>query len=280
MKAFVFFILFVVLASAFESSELCNGIVRDGISTDVDVQSSTSSVKASWSGFTGEKILRYEWAIVSSSLVPSTFGSNQCRNYQAFKGYPDVFGWQNAGTATSASATTRLVDGQKYFIIVRATNAIGQQFYSNSNGFTVDSFFTEQKEVKILTQNSRNTEETEKRCLNCNIQVREECPIDQAWKCQAATVSVRQYLDEFYGPPRFGVRTGFTAPVVVEVEDDDGNGDDDDTNIQGAGAFGIGAAICLFFLLLAIGIMLISAFGSQSDEFKTNVRRHDNAEEF
>ena len=201
-----------------------------------------------------------------------------CNDLQSFRGYPDIFGWKNVGIATSGKSAAKLVDGQKYYTIVRATTASGKQFYATSNGFTVDSSFVEEKEIKSKSVNNRKLVGEEQQKKNSELQIQAECPINQEWKCQAAQVSVRQYLNEFYGPPRFNARTGFIPPPVVRNGDDDDDGDDDE--IQGAGAFGIGAAITVFFLLLAIGIMLISAFGSQSDEFKTNVRRHEHVDEF
>merc|ERR1711934_122513 len=274
MKAFVVFALFVAFACAFESN-LCSGFVRDGISSDIDVQSSTSAIKASWSGFTGEKILRYEWAVVSSKLAPESFSGNSCREMQGFRGHPDIFGWQNAGTSTSASATASLVDGEKYFIVVRATNALGQQFYSNSNGFIVDASFVEETE-KIQVQTSQVEQPKQVKSF---IFAQEECPINQLWKCNAGQVSVREKLKEYYGPPLFGIIAGFVAPVSTVVEDDD---DDDDGGfiISGGGAFGIAVAITAFFCLLVLGIMFISAFGKEGGEFKTNVRRHEHVDEF
>ena len=84
MKALVLFALFIAFTCAFESNR-CTGFVKDGVSSDVDIQASTSTVKASWAGFTGEKILRFEWAVVSSAQVPSDFGGRPFYFYRIFR---------------------------------------------------------------------------------------------------------------------------------------------------------------------------------------------------
>merc|ERR1712137_949096 len=165
-------------------------------------------------------------------------------------------GWKNVGTSTSATTTARLVDGEKYFVIIRATNSFGKQFYANSDGFIVDTRFVEVQ--RQTNTQSKATEETEQKR---NIpDLLSECPIDQANRCVAGSVSVREKLNEFYGPPRYG----FTQPAGFQPEEIVTAGDDDDNDeIRGGGAFGIGAAITVFFLLLAIGAMIIAAMGSQ-----------------
>merc|ERR1712137_996707 len=54
-------------------SSLSCGVVNDGLKLDVDIQASTTKLSASWSGFEDGKernrILRYEWAVVSSSYA-------------------------------------------------------------------------------------------------------------------------------------------------------------------------------------------------------------------
>ena len=203
--------------------------------------------------------------------------AKSCRVSQEFRGHPDVYGWQNAGVSSSASATVRLAEGQKYFVVVRATNGLGQQFYANSNGFIVDSTFVEEREE--IQPRESHTKSSEGSAARSVIFAQAECSINQAWKCNAGQVSVREKLEEFYGPPRFGVIAGFAAAPVV-VGDDDDDSDDDDDAIGGGGAFGIAVAITAFFCILVLGVMFIAAFGKEGGEFQTNVRRHDNVDEF
>merc|ERR1712137_16724 len=247
-----------LLVYGFESR--CNGFVRDGLSEDIDIQSSTSAITASWS-FPAEKILRYEWAVVSSSMVPVEFALNPCREQQGFRGHPNVSGWHNAGTSTSVNAQARLVDGQKYFVIIRATNSEGIQYYANSDGFIVDSTFIETPKVVKTEQRVAPEEKEQQRNI---ADLAGECPIDQANRCVAGSVSVREKLNEFYGPPRYGFTqpAGFQPAAAAVGDGDDDSDDDDHDDIGGGGAFGIAAAITLFFLL-AIGAMIIAAMGSQ-----------------
>merc|ERR1712137_159357 len=258
MKVVFCLAAFTLLVYGFESR--CNGFVRDGLSEDIDIQSSTSAITASWS-FPAEKILRYEWAVVSSSMVPVEFALNPCREQQGFRGHPNVSGWHNAGTSTSVNAQARLVDGQKYFVIIRATNSEGIQYYANSDGFIVDSTFIETPKVVKTEQRVAPEEKEQQRNI---ADLAGECPIDQANRCVAGSVSVREKLNEFYGPPRYGFTqpAGFQPEEIVTAGDDD-DSDDDNDEIRGGGAFGIGVAITVFFLLLAIGAMIIAAMGSQ-----------------
>jgi hypothetical protein len=99
------------------------GVVFDGSGTDIDTQSSTSTIEANWSGFTpavGDSIVSYEWAIGTAP------------------GMINVQGWMNVGLATSASnASLSLTSGMK-FVSVRATSAAGLTSpVATSNGVRV-----------------------------------------------------------------------------------------------------------------------------------------------
>ena len=71
MKVLAVLFLFVVLALADQS--LRCGQVFDGLSADIDSVESSQKFKASWSGFEDGKeknrIVRYEWAIISSDQI-------------------------------------------------------------------------------------------------------------------------------------------------------------------------------------------------------------------
>jgi hypothetical protein len=86
------------------------GAVFDGDGADIDTQTSTSTMRANWSGFIptgGDALVRYEWAI------------------GAAPGLSNVQGWVNVGLATSASnSSLSLSPGVKY-VSVRAISALG-----------------------------------------------------------------------------------------------------------------------------------------------------------
>jgi len=215
------------------------------------------------------------WAIVSGSLAYNDINDKDCNSLSGIRGYPDIYGWKNVGISTSANAQAKVVDGDEYFIVVRATNSEGKQFYANTNKFTAVT-------SKPLEINTRNIDVEQKLETSPKIEraiAQSDCPIDQAWRCNAAKVSVREYLAQFYGPPNYGVPAAFVPAAVADDDDDD---DDDD----GGAPFGVGIviliaiAITLFFYILALAAMLLAGFGKEGGEFKTNVRRHENAEEF
>jgi MYXO-CTERM domain-containing protein len=86
------------------------GTVSDGLGTDIDSQTSTSTIEANWTGFTaslGDPISFYEWAIGTAS------------------GLTNVQGWVNVGTATNATNSTLSMSPGMRFVSVRATSVSG-----------------------------------------------------------------------------------------------------------------------------------------------------------
>lgn len=70
-------LIFVLFAIAVTAADLIRcGQVIDGLSVDVDFLQVNSRVQASWSGFEDGKernrIIRYEWAIISSDIASSS----------------------------------------------------------------------------------------------------------------------------------------------------------------------------------------------------------------
>merc|ERR1711976_244628 len=147
----IWLLLSLALFVAVCSSLPC-GFVNDGLKLDVDVQSSTTKLSASWFGFEDGKesnrILRYEWAVVSSSQAKS-LEAGACRESAGFLGQPNVVGWTNVEKATTASTNVKLTEGETYYVVIRATTSFGKQRYANSDGVKIDSTFVEpQEEVK------------------------------------------------------------------------------------------------------------------------------------
>jgi hypothetical protein len=98
------------------------GSVNDGLGVDVDVQTSTSAIEASWSGFADAEsgISGYEWAIGTTP------------------GGTDLQGFTSVGVVTSAARSgLSLVYGSTYFATVRATNAFGGTMSATSDGVQV-----------------------------------------------------------------------------------------------------------------------------------------------
>jgi len=280
-------ILFLValVSLAFAAAPLRCGVIIDGSSTeDVDVQASLSKISASWTGFEDgwekNRVLRYEWAVISSLLVNSQVLARECRDNSGFVGLPDVLPWTNVETKTSASAQVRLTNGETYYVIVRATTALGSQKYTNSDGVRVDNTLADA--VKSL--NRRDAEKKTSRAQP--VSLADDCPIDQGWRCQAQQVTVREYLEQIYGPPQFlvensGLAPFLVPPVVVVPEEAEEEDDDDDDDISTGDVIGIALGIAAFFCLIVLGVILLSSvFTSRGSKFDTNVRRHENVEEF
>ncbi|MBX3465197.1 MAG: hypothetical protein KF830_18675, partial [Planctomycetes bacterium] len=86
------------------------GIVLDGLGSDVDTQTSLTTISANWTGFAGvmAPIVRYEWAIGTSA-----FGTQ-------------IQDWTSVGMAASAVNTgLSLQLGTTYFVSVQAVDALG-----------------------------------------------------------------------------------------------------------------------------------------------------------
>ena len=101
------------------------GIIVDGVGIDIDWTNSTSSLTATWSGFsdTLSGIQKYEYAIGSSS------------------GDTDVVDWTNNSTDTSVTkAGLTLTNGTTYYLSIRAADNVGNvSTIVTSDGITVDT---------------------------------------------------------------------------------------------------------------------------------------------
>merc|ERR1711976_1035162 len=217
-----------------------------------------------------------------SSSQAKSLEAGTCRESAGFLGQPNVVGWTNVEKATTASTNVKLTEGETYYVVIRATTSFGKQRYANSDGVKIDSTFVEpQEEVKRAP---RQAEQQPKRDT-VNSQ-EEDCPIDQERRCRAAQVSVREYLEEFYGPAQFLAEnsaivafrgTVVAPPFIIAGQDDD---DDDDDDLSDGEVIGIAIGICAFFCFLALILIFLASLGSSGGKFDTNVRRHENVEEF
>ena len=101
------------------------GSVFDGTDVDIDWTNSTSSLTATWSGFsdTLSGIQKYEYAIGNSS------------------GGTDVVDWTNNSTDTSVTkAGLTLTNGTTYYLSIRAADNVGNvSTIVTSDGITVDT---------------------------------------------------------------------------------------------------------------------------------------------
>ena len=101
------------------------GRVNDGSSSDADYQSIASEILANWNGFTdgakGSGIVEYKYKITNS------------------KG-DVVVDWTSVGNSTSLKRSGMvLTSGEKYFVTVRAVDAVGWSVDEKSDGVTVDT---------------------------------------------------------------------------------------------------------------------------------------------
>jgi hypothetical protein len=100
------------------------GTVADGGGTDIDFQTSTTTIGANWPGFADPQsgIVQFDWA------VGTTPGAS---NVQSFI---------SVGLSSNATNTgLTLTPGQIYYVTVRATNAAGLFTAVTSDGVTVDN---------------------------------------------------------------------------------------------------------------------------------------------
>jgi PKD repeat protein len=100
------------------------GTVSDGSATDIAIQNQASSISANWAGFGDPEsgITQYEWAI------GTTPGGTNIQNFIT------------VGLTLNATASgLSLLDGQIYYVTVRATNGVGETVTATSNGVLVDT---------------------------------------------------------------------------------------------------------------------------------------------
>eukprot|EP01096_Ripella_sp_DP13-Kostka_P000496 TRINITY_DN1054_c0_g1_i1.p2 TRINITY_DN1054_c0_g1~~TRINITY_DN1054_c0_g1_i1.p2 ORF type:complete len:343 (+),score=155.93 TRINITY_DN1054_c0_g1_i1:66-1031(+) len=281
---------------------LCGAVfdgAREGV--DLQVQSENDKIEAHWSGFENgmekHRIIRYEWAIVSSKkLLPAAIQEeNTCRSVAGFVGQPDVQRWTNAERSTKVSASVPLTVGETYFVVVRATNSFGKQIFANSNGVTIESqksslFARSTSEVK-----SSSEERSEKRNI---INPRQElpftsngliydfnlnCPIDAANRCEQSKVKVGDFLTKIYGPADFtspaekpgtlaiaGGSSDVIFKVVPEVEvkvrTDKSPGNVDNNKLNTGAAIGLAiGVVCFFFVLFAFVVVAAGVVSRAKD---------------
>merc|ERR1711862_1038611 len=227
------------------------------VSSQVNYKTSVPSLEVSWSGFANEeRVIRYDLAVITEDSAPRGFSTFGCRDEAGFAGVPNVYGWKNTGSATSTSVVAPLSVGPRYMIVIRAAHASGAFTYANSFPFVL-----EEKEVRFENE------------------IALTCPIDMANACHAGTISVRERLEEFYGPPRYGVVAGFIPGAGDNIDDDDD--DDDFSNVSAGWVIPIAVLITAVCCIAALGFVIVGgAAGKDGGEFKTNVRRHVNEEEF
>ncbi|KAJ7365983.1 hypothetical protein OS493_002725 [Desmophyllum pertusum] len=101
------------------------GTVNDGHFSDVDYQSEDTTIAANWNGFTdgnkGSGIVEYKYKVTDNSgniIVP----------------------WTSAGNATNITHSgLSLKNSTKYFVTVKAVDAVGLSVEITTDGFTVDT---------------------------------------------------------------------------------------------------------------------------------------------
>jgi len=309
VKFLIFTIVVVGVVSSIDNAPLC-GVIRDGdADVDLDVQFHDNKISASWAGFEDGKernrVLKYEWAIVSESMMTAEMKENNCRDFSGLIGRPDVMGW-TLTDKTRVSANIELVRGNTYFVLVRATTALGKQTYSNSDGIFVS--YDLPAAPKTAEKFERSDEGIHSLMQRNHVAIEGDCPIDQANRCADNQVSVNEYLTAIYGPADFAkptakagqVALGGSSTAVFAIpppgfavyasdvrQPKKNNDDDDDDHIESelgpGGAIGIAIAIVgTVFFLFAIFVLVASFFGSKEnrDNFKTNIRRSEATEEF
>eukprot|EP00276_Gloeochaete_wittrockiana_P013783 CAMPEP_0184331460 /NCGR_PEP_ID=MMETSP1089-20130417/790_1 /TAXON_ID=38269 ORGANISM="Gloeochaete wittrockiana, Strain SAG46.84" /NCGR_SAMPLE_ID=MMETSP1089 /ASSEMBLY_ACC=CAM_ASM_000445 /LENGTH=322 /DNA_ID=CAMNT_0026654389 /DNA_START=22 /DNA_END=990 /DNA_ORIENTATION=- len=295
---------------------LC-GAVFDGAreGADLQVQGENDKIEAHWSGFENgmekHRILRYEWAIVSSKqLKSSSLEENVCRSVAGFVGKPDVYGWANVERNTKVSASVPLTVGETYFVVLRATNSFGKLIFANSNGVTIEAqksslFARSTSEVKSA---SSSEERSDKRDI---IHPRQalpftsnglvfdfnlNCPIDAANRCEQSKVKVGDYLTKIYGPADFtspaekpgtlavaGGSSDVIFKVVPEVKEkvrtDKSPGNVDNHKLNTGAAIGLAIGVVCFFFVLFAFVVVAAGVVSRAKDGKFGTGGSDEADE-
>ena len=119
-----------------------SGLVHDGPSllTDVNYQSSPSSVQAVWEPFTDHEsgIVGYRWGLGTS---PDD---------------DDVINFIDIGMATSVKSEVSLISGVRYYVTVEAQNGAGLTSHGWSDGFLVDISPPDLTEVRDVCTSLQN----------------------------------------------------------------------------------------------------------------------------
>lgn len=102
--------------------DISSAVVNDGLSADVDFTSSTNTLSANWDGFSDDNLDHYEYAI------GTTIGGN------------DVKDWTSTSEKSLTESALTLIDGETYFISVKAIDEVGlESNVISSDGQMVDT---------------------------------------------------------------------------------------------------------------------------------------------
>jgi len=250
--------------------------VFDGLTNgnfDLASQFSTKEISANWAGLSRKEVLAYEWGIVSEDkLNNNRLSVGACSKTQPFAGLPDTQRYKRVDKATSATAKNlNLETGKTYYVVLKTTLSNGEFIYSMSNGILVLpqelNLEGSHKQSNGIFETSEESN-TESKRFDTTLS---ECPIDEANRCTAGTVSVREKLAELYGPPRFLAVPVFA--VAVPPDDDDDDDDDDGDNVYLPIVIGVLAAVLLLLccLLLLAALMAVFKGDGGSDKFTETV---------
>lgn len=266
------------------ASEPC-GMVLDGArAEDAEVQASTSSIAATWSSFEDgmerNRVLRYEWAVISEKIITQDIKDGACREHTGFIGAPDVRDWEAVGTRTQASASgLKLREGVSYFVVVRATKALGKQVYANTDGVVIDPSYVEQAEARPR-RSSRSVEEAQQAQ---QVSFTGECAIDAENRCRASAKTVGQFLEEVYGPAEFNRRSqsiNLFRTLPPELIESESSEESEGTGVHWGIFVGVALGALALCILLVLVLALVTGISSKSNKFRTNINRNDNMDEF
>ena len=289
------FVVVVLLGFVFAgNSDRCPSVF-DGLTNghfDMSTQFSTSSLSANWNGLSSNEVLFYECAVISEAVLREKQISSTCRSTQGFLGLPDVKGWVSVRKDNSVTfSNLKLTPGVKYYIVLRTTLSSGVQVYSNTNGIVVLP-----QELKLEGTNAKrdvkSIDEEHDSSIRHSHAVRKpqprstgvcydgSCPIDEENRCRAAKVSVQDFLNQFYGPPRWSDNLEFFLFGFLIFPPVEGPDDDDDDGYSHAENDGIiagviaGALLLILFLLclLCLLALFVGARGGGEQPFGETIQ--------
>jgi len=294
MRPFLFVVV-VLLGFVFAGNSDRCPTVYDGLTNghfDMSTQFSTTSLSANWNGLSSNEVLFYECAVISEAALREKHISATCRSTPGFLGLPDVKSWVSVRKDNSVTLNNlKLTPGVKYYIVLRTTLSSGVQVYSNTNGIVVlpqelklegtnakrDVKSVNAEEIESSPRHSHATRKAQPRdsssCFDGS------CPIDEENRCRAAKVSVQDFLNQFYGPPRWSDNLdfflfGFLIFPVIQPDDDDDDGyshAENDGIIAGVIA---GALLLILFLLclLCLLALFVGAKGGGEQPFGETIQ--------
>merc|ERR1719282_471039 len=142
----------------------------------------------------GGSVMLLEWAAVSEGKLAN---ADSCRTVPGFVGLPDVLTWTRMEGRTKYQVNFPSRATEAFVVVLRVTTDSGKQFYVNSDRLN------NAEAVLIVKENS--PQKLVKEAIVVGDHEVLDCPIDQANRCAASKVSVREKLDELYGAPQYGV---------------------------------------------------------------------------